>query len=144
LAYVALSLGKTGAVAVPADLPSRLEALSEARAGDVWLWALAHDVFADDRFKALALAARLPGRPLRRGFALLRLHQVTGDTRWVIDAKRLLARAPNVRLLERDTALLVAELKAPERAILPPFLSPLTTNRPQRNRRRRSAIRRLP
>jgi hypothetical protein len=122
--YVALSLGKTGTVAVPTDLPARLEALSETQAGDVWLWALAHDVLADDRFKALALAARLPSRPLRHGFALLRLHQLTGDMRWVSDANRLVARAPNVRLPERGTALLMAELKAPERAILPPLLFP--------------------
>ena len=117
LAYVELSLGKTGAVPVRADLPARLEALRETQASDVWLWSLAHDVFADDRFKALALAARLPSRPLRRGFALLRLHQLTGDTRWVTDANRVVAKAPNVRLPQRDTALLMAELKAPERAI---------------------------
>jgi hypothetical protein len=36
----------------------------------------------------------------------------------------VVARAPNGRLPERDTALLIAELKAPERAILPPFLLP--------------------
>jgi hypothetical protein len=129
LTYVALSLGKTGAVAMPADLPARLEALSETQAGDIWLWALAHDVFADERFKALALAARLPSRPLRRGFALLRLHQLTGDMRWITIASRVVARAPNVRLPERDTALLIAELMAPERAILPPFLFPRTASR---------------
>jgi hypothetical protein len=130
LAYVELSLGKTGAVPVRADLPARLEALRGTQASDVWLWSLAYDVFADDRFKALALAARLPSRPLMRGFAMLRLHQLTGDTRWVIDANRLVARAPNIRLPERDTALLMAELKAPERAIPPPFLLPLVLTDP--------------
>jgi predicted Ser/Thr protein kinase len=133
LTYVALSLGRTGAVAVRADLPARLEALIEKHAGDVWLWALAHDLFGDDRFKALALAASLPSRPLTRGFALLRLHQLTGDMHWVADANRVVARAPSVRLPALDTALLMAELKAPERAILPPFLFPLRTSRPRRS-----------
>ena len=127
LTYVALSLGKTGTVAVRADLPARLEALSEMHAGDVWLWALAHDIFGDDRFKALALASRLPSKPLRRGFALLRLHQLTGDMHWIADANHVVARAPTVRLPGLDTALLMAELKAPERVILPPFLSPFST-----------------
>jgi predicted Ser/Thr protein kinase len=134
LAYVALSLGKTGAVAVPADLPTRLKVLGETQAGDMWLWALAHDVVADDQFKVLALAARLPSRPLRRGFALLRLHQLTGDMRWVTDVNRVVARAPNVRLPEWDTALLMAELKAPERAILPPFLLPCSQKQEWRKR----------
>jgi hypothetical protein len=136
LTYVELSLGTTGAVPLRADLPARLDAMRETQASDVWLWSLAHDVFADDRFKALALAARLPSRPLWRGFALLRLHQLTGDTGWAIDANRVLRRAPYARLPERDTALLMAELKAPERAILPPFLLPPGSGRP-----RRSAIR---
>jgi len=130
LTYVALSLGKTGAVAVRADLPARLEALSETDAGNVWLWALAHDIFADDRFKALALAAMLPSNSLRRGFALLRLHQLTGDLHWIADANRVVARAPSVRLPALDTALLIAELKAPARAILPPFLFPFSTGDP--------------
>jgi predicted Ser/Thr protein kinase len=130
LTYVALSLGKTGAVAVRADLPARLEALSETDAGNVWLWALAHDIFADDRFKALALAAMLPSNSLRRGFALLRLHQLTGDLHWIADANRVVARAPSVRLPALDTALLMAELKAPARAILPPFLFPFSTGDP--------------
>ena len=124
LAYVELSLAKTGAVPVRADLPARLEALSETQTSDVWLWSLAYDVFADNRFQLLALAARLPNRPLRRAFALLRLHQLTGDTARVTAANRVVARAPNARLPERDTALLMVELKAPERAILPPFLLP--------------------
>ena len=132
LAYVALSLGKTGAVAVRADLPERLGALSETDAGNVWLWALADDIFADDRFKALALAARLPSNPLRRGFALLRLHQLTGDPHWTVDANRVAARAPGIRLPALDAVLLMAELKAPESAIWPPFLFPFSTGRPRR------------
>ncbi len=129
LAHVELSLGKAGAAPVRADLRPRLEALRDTQASDVWLWSLAYDVLAEDRFKALALAARLPSSPLRRGFALLRLHQLTGDTRWVADANRVVGRAPNAGLPERDTALLMAELKAPESAILPPFLHPPRSNR---------------
>ena len=136
LAYLELALEKTGAIRMRADLPARLEAMRETQASDVWLWSLAHDVFAEDQFRARALAARLPSRPLWRGFALLRLHQLTGDARWVTRANRLLAKAPYARLPEGDTALLMAELKAPERAILPPFLLPPGPNRP-----RRSAIR---
>ena len=124
LVYVELSLAKTGAVPIRADLSARLEALRETEASEVWLWSLAHDVFADDRFKALALAASLPSGPLRRGMALLRLHQLTGDTRWVADASRVVASALNAGLLEVGTMLLIAELKAPERAILPPFVLP--------------------
>ena len=123
---VALSLVQAGAVAVPADLPARLEALSRRGVGNVWLWALAHAIFADERYKGLALAARLPRKPLRRGFALLRLHQLTGDLHWIANANRQVARAPNIGLPALDTALLVVELKAPEMAVLPPFLFPFS------------------
>ena len=117
--HAALSLAKTGAVALPADLPARLAALSP-QAGDVWLWALAHEVLAEDRFKGMALAAKLPRAPLRRGFALIRLHQLTGELRWIAAANRVLARAPDTRLSGPATALLLAELTAPERAMAPP------------------------
>jgi hypothetical protein len=130
LTYLALALGKTGAVAVRADLPARLEALSGRHVDNVWLWALAHDLFADEEFKARALAARLPRTPLNRGFALLRLHQLTGDRHWVVDANRVVAKAPSVRLPALDTAILVAELMAPERAMLPPFPNPLPRDGP--------------
>jgi hypothetical protein len=120
LTYVALSLVQACAVAVRVDLPACLEALSKTGVGNVWLWALAHEIFADDRFKALALAAKLPSKPLRRGFALLRLHQLTGEQHWIADARRLVARAPSIRLPALDTALLMVELKAPEMAIPPP------------------------
>lgn len=130
LTYVALSLAKTGAVGVRADLPART--LSAAKAGNVWLWALAYDVFADDRFKALALAARLPRNPLRRGFALLRLHQLTGDSHWIAAVRGVVAGESAAPLPALDTALLMAELKAPEGAILPPYLYPTSGGRPRR------------
>jgi hypothetical protein len=132
LAYVELSLGKTGAVPMRPDLLARLDAMTETHSPDVWLWSIAHDVFADDRFRALALAGRLPDAPLWRGFALLRLHQLTGEARWVIAANRVVTRAPYARLPELDTALLMAELKAPQSAIPPPFLLPPASNWPRR------------
>lgn len=104
---------------VHADLRSRLESAG----GNLWVWALAHDRFADERYKARALAAARPRRPLTRALAMLRLHQLTGATRWVADAARIVAKAPNDRLSALDTALVVAELMAPERALLPPFLN---------------------
>ncbi len=125
LTYAALLLARTGAIAVRADLVARLEALMESHGGDVWLWALAHDIFADDRFRRLALAARLPNRPLKRALALLRLHQLTGDMQRWLHANRALARAPSDRFPAADTALLAAELMAPELAMLPPFECPV-------------------
>lgn len=124
LAYATLSLSKTGLVAEREHIGRRLHALADEQAGSIWLWTLAHDVFADERFRELALAAKLPSRPLDRGLALLRLHQSTGDLRWAALSGRLLARAPTLQLPVLDTALLVAELRAPERVVLPPFLIP--------------------
>lgn len=122
VALVALALVRSGAVAIPAALLGILEALYESKTGDVWLWALAHDVVADDRFKALALGSPLPNRPLERTFALLRLHQLTGDMSWVHRASQVAATAPRRRLSAPDRALLMVELMAPERAIPPPYL----------------------
>jgi Protein kinase domain len=131
LIFAALSLSKTCGVALRADLPARLQSLSKTNSGDVWLWAQAYDVLADPRFKSLALSARLPRTPLRRGFALLRLHQLTGEMQWVTAARRVLSDAPDGRLNAAATGLLVAELKAPERAIMPFFLFlPSGTRRP--------------
>lgn len=124
LVYLELAIGKTGAVSIRPDLPSRLQALQDSLTSDVWLWSLAYDVFAEDRYRTLALASTLPSSPLWHGFALLRRHQLTGNECWVVRANRILAKAPYTGLPERDAALLMAELKAPERAILPPFLLP--------------------
>jgi hypothetical protein len=135
-----LSLCKSGAIAIPADLAGRLEALRETRSGNVWLWAVAHDVYADDRFRALALSSTLPSKPIRRAFALLRLHQLTGDPSWVAQAVRVAATAPPARLPNLDRALIVAELKAPELAILPPFLVPAGADRRRRTGGRQKAV----
>ena len=120
----ALALAKSGAIPLRADLPSRLEVLHETGRGDVWLWGLAHDLFADERYRSRALRVRLPTRPLTRALALLRLHQLTGDMRRAVSAARLVARTSSDRLPALDAALLVAELEAPESAVLPPFVFP--------------------
>jgi predicted Ser/Thr protein kinase len=120
--YAALSLVKAGVITAPSDLSSRLEILYKRRTGHVWLWALAYDVFADVRFRARALAARRPAGALKRGFACIRLHQITGDIKWVVEARRVVENASGARVPARDIALLVAELMAPERAALPPYV----------------------
>lgn len=119
--YVALSLVRAGRVPASAALARQLEDLAVARSGNVWLWALAHDVFADERHRTLALSVNLPQRPLMRGFALLRLYQLTGDRRWLADARAAAAKASEATTQGWAVALLLAELRMPEAAMLPPF-----------------------
>ena len=111
LVFAALSLTKTGAVAIPDGLLTRVNALCKVQNGNVWLWALAYDVFAYQHLKALALAAKLPMVPVAGGFALLRLHQLTGEIPWVVHARRLLHKHSRSRFLELLIALLMSELK---------------------------------
>lgn len=118
----ALALVRTGRVPMPPSLESCLEGLARAGRGGVWLWALAHDVFAKDRFRTLALSARLSDAPLMRNFALLRRYQLTGEPRFLLAARRA-ARTTSSGLPDAATALLVAELRAPETALPPPFRS---------------------
>lgn len=120
-AYVALSLVRSGRVPAPATLEAQLQHLAAARAGDVWLWALAHDVLADARHRTLALALGLPRRPLMRGFASLRLYRLTGDPRRLVDARDAATQAAASSAPAWAVALLLAELRMPEAAILPPF-----------------------
>jgi hypothetical protein len=105
------------------------------------MWAAAYEQTGDARFRALAERAgrHAAEHAVRdadfcrgttgRGFALLRLYQVTGETRW-LDAARRLADAAAARWHGRPvafdnwalgTALLLIELEAPERAVLPAF-----------------------
>jgi hypothetical protein len=125
LTYAALMLVKMHSPALRTDVIACLEALLDRVTGDVWLWALAHDVYADDRFRTRALTARRPKRPLTRTLAQLRLHQLTGEMRFVTAAAHALRNAPRADLPASDTALLVAELMAPELAALPPFDGPV-------------------
>jgi len=117
----ALALAKTGRVPIPAALEPSLEALARTGRGGVWLWALAHDVFADERYRTLAMTARLPKPPLMRSFALLRRYQLTGERRFLAAVRS--AVAAETGLPDAATALLVAELHAPETALPPPFQS---------------------
>jgi predicted Ser/Thr protein kinase len=118
----ALALARTGRVPTPRPLASRVEALARTGRGGVWLWALAHDVFASDRFRTLALSTTLPPAPLMRSFALLRRYQLTGEPRFLLAARRA-TRADAPGLPDGATALLAAELLAPETALPPPFRS---------------------
>jgi hypothetical protein len=111
----ALALVKSGVLADPPDLRARLARVDPAPFDAVWLWALAHEVLADERFLHRALSAARPETTLEHGLALLRLHQLTGELRWIDDAQRLLLTAPpSTRASRRDTALLAAELMMPE------------------------------
>jgi hypothetical protein len=130
LAEASLSLGRTGAVALPPTLDARLAKLGTAREGSVWLWALAHDSYARSEYRELALAAARPRTPEARGFALLRLHQLTGEMRWIAAASRITAARRGRAVLDIPGALLMVEMATPERATLPFFLRPQvrTTN----------------
>ncbi len=122
LAEAALSLGRAGVIALPPALGGRLARLGAAREGNVWLWALAHDAYARSGYRELALAAARPRAPVARGFALLRLHQLTGEMRWVAAASRIAAERRKRPFVDIDGALLAIEMIAPERAVLPFFL----------------------
>jgi predicted Ser/Thr protein kinase len=127
--YLALALCKTGLAPVAPELRSRLDNSGDVGHGHVWLWGLAYDVLGERRFLDRSLAAPLPRRPMLRVLGLLRRYQLTGDGRWVDDAAHLVSRAAICGLTDIETALLVTELQAPERATLPPFLFPFGTRR---------------
>lgn len=116
LMHAALTLAKTGAVPPQDGLVERLDAL-DADQESVWAWAAAHDVFAREEYREHALTAPRPRHPLTKAFALLRLHQLTGEMHWVAAARDLLAD-----LAPDDAALLEIELRMPECAVLPSFL----------------------
>lgn len=119
----ALALVKTGRVPMHASLAAGLDAMTRTGRGGVWLWALAHDVFADDRFEALALSVGLPSAPLMQCFALLRRYQLTSNPRFLIEARRVASISTSMGLPSAATAMLVAELHTPETALPPPFRS---------------------
>ena len=128
---------------VKAWTPSMAPGWCSGSAGHVWLWALADEQFADPRFRRLAERAGWDAvdQPASnpdfccgttgRGFALLRLYQLMGAAEWLAHAQRLaqLAAAQwherpgsiDLRTGSLGTALLIAELEAPERAVLPIF-----------------------
>ena len=122
LAHATLALAQAGAAPLPDGLRAQLDALPRG-AGDVWLWGLAHDAFAEPRYTGRALDA---ARQTNQGLARLRAYQLTGDRRSLAAARRsayaAVRRAPaadDPGILE--TALLLLELEAPERVVRPPF-----------------------
>jgi hypothetical protein len=125
LAYVALMVAKAGVTAATPDLEARLDAVRRAGAGDVWLWALAHDVYADESYRRLALGVPLPSLPSPRALAFLRLHQITGDMAWIASALEASAGVPVGPAGSTDVPRLVCELLQPEHAMLPPYELPL-------------------
>lgn len=115
--HATLALNRAGAVSLPSELYNQLDLLD---GGSVWLWGLAYEVLQQPEYLERALSAVRPPEPLFRGLAYLRLHQLTGEMRWVSAARRISTRsnraAPNV-----ETALLSIELEMPARAVTPPF-----------------------
>ncbi len=117
LAYVALCLNKTGLIALPDSLEDHLESL--AGQGGVWLWSLAHHVTGRNEYKEHALAAKMPKDPCAHGFALLRLHQITGDPEWLLKLHDHVESTAGMSSDEQ--VLLMIEAMAPEQALLPPI-----------------------
>jgi len=116
LMHAALTLAKAGAVSPQDGLAERLDAI-DADEASVWEWAAAYDLFAREDYRQRALDAPRPRQPLARAFALLRLHQLTGEMQWVAAAHDLLTE-----LAPEQAALLAIELRMPECAVLPSFL----------------------
>lgn len=122
LAHATLALGQAGAAPLPDGLRAQLDALPPG-AGDVWLWGLAHDAFAEPRYAGRALDA---ARRTDQGLARLRAYQLTGDRRSLAAARRSAYAAVRRAPAADDpgglrTALLLLELEAPERIVRPPF-----------------------
>jgi serine/threonine-protein kinase len=117
LLHAALALGRAQATVVPEDLRERLRLLP-ASDGDVRLWALAHDTFADPDYMRRARAAALRAKD---GLSLLRLYQLTGAPPWLTRSRRYAyaaarrwAAAPVPGPAPPDTALLLLACEAPE------------------------------
>jgi hypothetical protein len=141
MAELGRSSGRRARTKAGSGRRARLPAPGWSSASHVLMWAAAYEQTGDARFRALAERAgrHAAEHAVRdsdfcrgttgRGFALLRLYQVTGETRW-LDAARRLADAAAARWHGRPvafdnwalgTALLLIELEAPERAVLPAF-----------------------
>ena len=115
--HATLALNRTGAASLPSELYNQLDLLD---GGSVWLWGLAYEVLQQPEYLERALSAVRPPEPLFRGLAYLRLHQLTGEMRWVSAARRILTRS-NRAAPDVGTALLSIELEMPARAVTPPF-----------------------
>ena len=122
LAHARLALGQAGVAPLPDGLREQLDVLPP-EAGDVWLWGLAHEAFAEPRYAGRALDA---ARRTDDGLARLRAYQLSGDPRLLSAARRRAYAAARRPPAADDpgglgTALLLLELEAPERVVRPPF-----------------------
>ena len=118
-----LALQQAGVLAPDPTLFHRLDAL---KGGSVWLWSLAHDLLHSPRYRNRALAARLPDDPAHRGFACLRLHQLTGQMHWIKAARQAGQDAASAGK-SLESRLLALELCAPSRFVQPPLQRPRWT-----------------
>jgi serine/threonine protein kinase len=117
LIQAALALVQAGTIAQPTGVYAELGKL---KAGSVWLWGQAFDLWQQAEHLERACAASVPRNPLLRGLSFLRLHQLTGEMRWVAAARRIatheLCNAPDV-----DGVRLAIELEMPARAMAMPY-----------------------
>lgn len=116
-----MAMAASGTIAVPTGLDPWLRRWAEVRNGDVWLWAWAHDVFADQGSRTSAVTAPRSRSPLAGALEALRLHQITGDVGFVEQARTLVESAQRAGAAALAIALLVVEAEVPERMVPPPF-----------------------
>jgi predicted Ser/Thr protein kinase len=127
--HAAMALDHVGAVRLPPDARDRLQML---RTGSVWLWSLAHDLFADSASAARAAQSPCPAEPLAAGLRALRLYQLSSAETWVLSARRAAAELLRQRNIFAAT-LLAIELEGPSRVVPPPWrLLPQEDGRPSR------------
>lgn len=127
--HAALALYHAGAVRLPSDARDRLQTL---RTGSVWLWSLAHDLFAEPAHAARAAKSPCPAEPLSAGLRALRLYQLSSAETWLLSARRAAAEVRRQRNIFAAT-LLAIELEGPSRVVPPPWrLLPQEDGRPSR------------
>lgn len=117
LIQAALALLQAGVVPQPQGIS---RALDKLETGSVWLWGQAFDAWQRTEHLERACAAPLPPNPLLRGLARLRLHQLTGEMRWVSAARRIATRRLRIAP-DADSALLAIELEMPACAVAMPY-----------------------
>lgn len=114
-----LALARAGLLPLP-DMLGALAALPPG-AGDADLWALAHDAYAEPAFAERAAVAARRSNDI---YDLLRVHQLTGETDWLVAARRQAhgaARQAPAGSLDLGLALRLIELETPYRSVRPPF-----------------------
>lgn len=117
LLHVGLILEKAGVMILPADFRERIHALKR---GSFWFWGLSYEVLQKQEYLEQALSVKLSGDTLSLGLAYLRLHQLTGQMRWVYKARQLVPHL-NKEAISVENSLLLLELEMPSRMVKPPF-----------------------